>query len=314
MMGADMTTSAWTGGYDEGASPVVLIGHDGADAAEAVRLVGARIVARIGWDDVAGGIDAIAVGADAVLMVEAEGVDDERLAAALPRIDGHASALDLHVVVSLGRTQIDIVANHLLGRRVALLCEPTPSERVVALTVATRAAVLPSLSDSLRESETERLKRLNEEVARIADLLARLSSGSPMRPGSDVEDSRQRFDPGPVADLPIDSADLRRLIRVRRMRDQFFGSGLFEDPAWDMLLDLYAAELERTRVSVSSLCIAAAVAPTTALRWITKLTDAGLFIRQPDPTDRRRAFMALTPRASEAMRRYLAAANRSAML
>lgn len=69
-----------------------------------------------------------------------------------------------------------------------------------------------------------------------------------------------------------------------------------------MLLDLYAAHLEGTQVSVSSLCIAAAVAPTTALRWIGKMTEAGLFTRQPDPVDRRRAFMVLTERALEGMR------------
>ncbi len=51
--------------------------------------------------------------------------------------------------------------------------------------------------------------------------------------------------------------DVREVIRARRLRDQFFERGLFEDPAWDMLLDLFAAELEQTQVSVSSLCIAA---------------------------------------------------------
>ena len=43
-----------------------------------------------------------------------------------------------------------------------------------------------------------------------------------------------------------------------------------------VLLDLFAAELEGNRVSVSSLCIAAGVAPTTALRWIARMTDMGL--------------------------------------
>jgi DNA-binding MarR family transcriptional regulator len=91
------------------------------------------------------------------------------------------------------------------------------------------------------------------------------------------------------------------------LRDQFFGTALFEDPGWDMLLDLYAAELEQARVSVSSLCIAAAVAPTTALRWIARMTDTGLFERRPDMHDRRRAFMVLSERASEAMRGYILA-------
>ena len=112
-------------------------------------------------------------------------------------------------------------------------------------------------------------------------------------------------------DSAIAPTEIRRAIRARRLRDQFFGGGLFEDPAWDMLLDLFAAELEGNRVSVSSLCIAAGVAPTTALRWIARMTDMGLFVRHPDPVDRRRAFMTLSPRASEAMRAYLVAARKA---
>jgi len=77
-----------------------------------------------------------------------------------------------------------------------------------------------------------------------------------------------------------------------------------------MLLDLYAAELEGTRVSVSSLCIASAVAPTTALRWIARLTESGLLVRQPDPDDRRRAFMALSPQTSDALGAYMVALKR----
>lgn len=111
----------------------------------------------------------------------------------------------------------------------------------------------------------------------------------------------------------VDPQLVRQAIRARRMRDAFLGENLFEDPAWDMLLDLYAAHLEGVRVSVSSLCIAAAVAPTTALRWIGKLTDAGLFERQPDPDDRRRVFMALSPKALKAMGGYVAAVRRAGL-
>ncbi|MGJ3628472.1 hypothetical protein AB5I41_18845 [Sphingomonas sp. MMS24-JH45] len=57
-----------------------------------------------------------------------------------------------------------------------------------------------------------------------------------------------------------------------------------------MLLDLFAAELERARVSVSSLCIAAAVAPTTALRWIGRMAseNAGARPRSRRPSPRLR--------------------------
>jgi len=73
-----------------------------------------------------------------------------------------------------------------------------------------------------------------------------------------------------------------------------------------MLLDLAAARGEHKRVSVTSLCIASGVPPTTALRWIGQLTSAGLLDRVEDQADRRRAFLALSDRAAEAMARYFA--------
>lgn len=74
-----------------------------------------------------------------------------------------------------------------------------------------------------------------------------------------------------------------------------------------MLLDLFAARLERQVVSVSSLCIASAVPATTALRWIKTLTDAGLFLREADERDGRRIFIAMSDQAYSAMERYFEA-------
>lgn len=72
-----------------------------------------------------------------------------------------------------------------------------------------------------------------------------------------------------------------------------------------MLLDLAAARLEGTRVSVSSLCIAAAVPTTTALRWIRSLSEAGLFVRATDVNDARRTWIGLSDAAHAAMMAWL---------
>ncbi|WP_428630267.1 winged helix DNA-binding protein [Sphingopyxis sp.] len=61
-----------------------------------------------------------------------------------------------------------------------------------------------------------------------------------------------------------------------------------------MLLDLYAAHYERREVSVSSLCIAANVPATTALRWIKSMTDHGMFERTCDRHDGRRILIAIS--------------------
>jgi DNA-binding MarR family transcriptional regulator len=76
------------------------------------------------------------------------------------------------------------------------------------------------------------------------------------------------------------------------------------------LLDLFAARLEKRSVAVSSLCIAAAVPPTTALRWIKTLTDLGLLVRTADPQDGRRVYIELAPKAAEGVEACLKAALR----
>jgi len=105
---------------------------------------------------------------------------------------------------------------------------------------------------------------------------------------------------------------VRRIIENRQKRARFFDGELFADPAWDMLLDLTAARAEHVRVSVTSLCIASGVPPTTALRWIGQMVESGLFVRVEDESDRRRAFIALSDRAADAMARYFAALGRDA--
>jgi hypothetical protein len=148
------------------------------------------------------------------------------------------------------------------------------------------------------------LADLSSEVARIARMLEGLAQTVP------AERLRPPAEEGPAAE----AARIRAIIRARRARENFFPGELFADPAWDMLLDLMAARIEGKPVSVSSLCIAAAVPATTALRWIRTLTDQGLLVRQPDPNDGRRVFVALSDSAAEAMQAYLASTARSGLV
>jgi len=95
--------------------------------------------------------------------------------------------------------------------------------------------------------------------------------------------------------LPLpDPRLIRQIVRQRRLRAEFFDGTLFADPAWDILLDLAAARAEHKRVSVTSLCIAAGVPVTTALRWIQQMTEMGLLTRLSDDRDRRRTFVSLS--------------------
>ncbi|MBP2290322.1 response regulator transcription factor [Azospirillum rugosum] len=112
--------------------------------------------------------------------------------------------------------------------------------------------------------------------------------------------------PSAVADAPNDHLSILQAIqRKRAARGKFFPKGLFEDPCWDMLLDLMINHLQGRRISVSSLCIASGVAQTTALRRIADLHDRGLVRRIADDKDGRRVFIELTEAGAAAMKRYV---------
>jgi len=215
---------------------------------------------------------------------------------------------------------------------VEFLCDPADSDIVTLLVMAGLAPARGGpahLHDSTRESEAARIERLSEEVRRLAVTIERLAGPGlmsdesasvmaprsayrapqalealvsvPPAPAGAIPPARARTAASSGSAQPLTHADVRAIIRARRMRDHFLPADLFADPAWDMMLDLLAAHLSGQRVSVSSLCIASAVPPTTALRWIRQLTDRAVFARIDDPADGRRVFIELTDDAARAL-------------
>jgi DNA-binding MarR family transcriptional regulator len=139
----------------------------------------------------------------------------------------------------------------------------------------------------------------NDSISRQVEVL-RERLGSAMRLADQLVGSPET----PAFTHAVTECYIRNMIKLRRHRDRFFASELFADPAWDMLLELYAAALGQFRVSISNLCVAAAVPPTTALRWIKQLEEAGLVDRRPDRTDGRRMFIMLSDEALSSMNAY----------
>lgn len=194
---------------------------------------------------------------------------------------------------------LDPLAARLENSNVELIIDAGAAERAAALAIATSELGVPlRVSDVASDQNAARLRQLSDEVSRIAASLARLSSG----PAAMPQPARSSD-----ADAPaVQSDTVRAVIRARRLRSRYFAEELFADPAWDMLLDLLQAEIAQLRVPVSSLCIAAAVPATTALRWLKTMVDHGLFVRRADPHDGRRVFVELAPDASAGLRRYFA--------
>ncbi len=201
------------------------------------------------------------------------------------------------------------------------LVEAEDVEAMPILAGAFERGSMDRLHDKDRDVEFGSLHRISDELAEFARTLARMAE--PDREDK-MSDSPVSFRPAPMdgfqgfpLSTPVTSRrasppNLRELIKLRRLRDRFFPPDLFADPAWDILLDLRAAAHEGQQVSVSSLCIAAAVPPTTALRWVTAMTENGMLLRRQDPADARRVFIELSPDTLAKLDDYfVAAATRS---
>ena len=219
-----------------------------------------------------------------------------------------AAGRQFGAVIASTSELIDPVMARVDDSAIEVIVDADDAERVAALALAAaRTGLKPRLSDIASDQNAERLRQLSDEVGRIAATLARLSSGPAAPP--------RRVEPAAGGDVPDLSAEtVRAVIRARRVRTRFFPEHLFADPAWDMLLDLLQAEIAQLRVPVSSLCIAAAVPATTALRWLKTLVQEGIFVRRADPHDGRRVFVELAPEASRALRRYFAEVGAPAVI
>jgi DNA-binding MarR family transcriptional regulator len=226
----------------------------------------------------------------------------------LDEVDELIAERRMGAVVSLTSDLVDSFGARLLDGGAQIVIDGDPIERAASLALATAVGREPQrANDVSKDPGAERLRQLSDEVSRIAATLARLSTA----PVASQPELRKPVEDD-VPDVPVEI--VRSVIRARRLRSRYFPEDLIADPAWDMLLDLLQAEIAQLRVPVSSLCIAAAVPATTALRWLKSMTDKGIFVRRADPHDGRRVFVELSSDASVAMRRYFAEVGRPAVV
>jgi len=126
--------------------------------------------------------------------------------------------------------------------------------------------------------------------------------------------TRRRDEATPAAPEPMRAAPRDRLASVlalRKERKRIFGPELFEDPVWEMLLDLANADAREQEVPVTSLCLVSGVSTTTALRRLDDMAAADLIERHRDPTDGRRVLVRLTTTGRDKVGRYLETLDRN---
>lgn len=261
-------------------APAVHIFADGDAAAARMRrtaeAAGCRVASALPVGD---GAASSAAPPGGVILIELERDVAGGTAALLDWLQRDAGQNGRRGIVSAPVQLIDLVAASVNHPMIEHLCEATEAERQAAIA----RAVVP-LTPRLRDEG-------NVGGARV---LQRSADYAPEPAGPD--------------ELPF----IQAMLRARRLRGEHLPADLFADPAWDILLDLMVARLERKRVTVSSLCVAAAVPPTTALRWIATLTGRGLLVRAVDSADRRRAFVGLSDIAARALGTWLLQARRLA--
>jgi DNA-binding MarR family transcriptional regulator len=158
--------------------------------------------------------------------------------------------------------------------------------------------------ESFIESEPEQLSY--SDIEKLLDELEQLCSrlSSALLPPRDPNVDASAVRGGTFDAYKIDRV-ITNILRSRRMRNRLFGDNLFGEPAWDVLLELYAAELNGRKLSVSGACYASAAPPSTGLRWVHRLEKEGWIRRVADPADCRRSWVELTQEASARMRQLL---------
>ncbi|WP_449472034.1 hypothetical protein [Sphingobium chungangianum] len=152
------------------------------------------------------------------------------------------------------------------------------------------------------------LKTLERDAAKLAEAIRKLSVAPNISP---VADNGPEAAQHPLTDPEL-AALARRLLQESFARERILSFDLFADPAWHIVLDLFASEVEGKSISVSSACIISGAPSTTALRHLNWLSERGAVLRIKDRNDARRWYVRLKPEYAERIRQHLqqVAANR----
>lgn len=145
------------------------------------------------------------------------------------------------------------------------------------------------------EFVAEKVAHLHEIAEALAGLLSwPRGDAAPGRPASELY-----LVPSPGPSTALYDRDLalrvaKQAVAVRRSRERSFGEDLFADPAWEVLIDLFIAQVEGKDVTIGDACIAASVPLTSALRCCQALHSRKLVRREADQRDKRRVLLRLT--------------------
>lgn len=223
-----------------------------------------------------------------LVMTDVRMPDIDGIAFMQMAFDRFGSSRPLGFIVLTGHASLDLAVSALRFDAVDFLSKPVGRQEIIDAIARAEESVARQVANQSID-----LAPVSGQLEHLSALVAQLKSNV-----REVESSRS-------PEAAVNAAYVQGLIKSRRLREKFFSAEMFSDPAWDILLDLAAGDLAGKTTSVSSLCLAAAVPGTTALRWIKSMTEAGMLEREADAHDGRRVLVRMAPQTRELMMKYL---------
>lgn len=148
-----------------------------------------------------------------------------------------------------------------------------------------------------RMQGSDHLGRLTIELQALKTLLT--PSLVPVLTSKDTTDLNQDD-----AKKTFTTERLLSLIHSNEVKKKLFKDELFNDPVWNMLLDLMKNKIHDKEVSASSLYLCSGVPLATASRRLNEMEKAGLITKTQDGIDKRRQIVEITPFAYQMIEDY----------
>lgn len=160
---------------------------------------------------------------------------------------------------------------------------------------------LTLLPQQLRES-TRLGKTIDKFVRALEELVHQVPEAGAMRLDQLITQEPIQTE---LSEREVALLNAKLLIAMHRLRERAFGTDLFSDPAWNVLIELYVALAEGVQVSVGNAGIASGLPLTSALRLCHQLQQRKIVVRERDPFDRRRVLLRLSDETYDALTHVL---------
>ena len=150
-------------------------------------------------------------------------------------------------------------------------------------------------TEPVQDDQAIALWNLHRNLTRLADELAGAAREAETHVGND---NRTAANEAPAVSP---RSYFEALLRQRRARDRYFGSSLFGEPAWDIMLELMIARIDGREMKLSELGVGNSAPETATREYIDELAAAKLIERYDDGEETGDCLLALSSEAARRM-------------